>query len=216
MADLRLLPAYRIYREPEEGEQFCIFADPAESRDFCAAVAISKKHCDTPLIYNEVTESSQFGYELNKMATYLHNRTSVWPTIGVERNTGQATIYVLNTLNYPMMFRMVTFDTSVRKESEKVGWLTTEPTRRKMLDDLAQSIRQKVIKIYDKDVLDQLKCFVVKKGGKAEAESGKKDDLVMALAGSYQLYQLVPLYDDEDWSPTDKIDRREHSQWRFR
>ena len=67
MSDLsKMLPPFRVYREPEREEQFCIFGDPADARDYCAAVAVSKKHGDFPLVFNELTESSQFGYEIEK------------------------------------------------------------------------------------------------------------------------------------------------------
>ena len=207
-----LLPPFREYRELERNEQLCIFADPAESHDFCAAVAISKKHADTPLVYNEMTESSQFGYELEKMAKFIHNRTGFWPTVAVERNTGMATIHVLTVLNYPNMFRMRVFDSATYKESEKLGWLTTESTRRKMLDDFSLATRQGSCKVYDKEIIDQMYSFVVKKG-KPQAESGKKDDLVMAAAGAWQLYLTVPLQFTEEPEYDWKADR---DKWRLR
>lgn len=206
------LQPFRVYREPERGEQFCIFGDPAEARDYCAAVAVSKRSADFPLVYNDLTESSQFGYDLEKMAKYIQHRTGFWPTIAVERNTGQATIHVLTLLNYPNLYRMRVFDALAYKESEKIGWLTTEATKRKMLDDISLAIRQGISKIYDREVLDQMLSFV-KKGHKIEAESGKKDDLVIATAGAWQLYMTVPLqYTDEgdqDW----KLSK---DKWRFR
>ncbi len=213
MSDLsKMLPSFRVYREPERGEQFCIFGDPADARDFCAATAVSKKYGDFPLVFNELTESSQFGYEIEKMAKYIQHRTGFWPTVAVERNTGQGTIHVLSTLNYPNLYRMRIFDSTTYKESEKIGWLTTESSRRKMLDDLSLAARQGVAKIYDKEVLDQMFSFVVKKG-KPQAESGKKDDLVMATAGAWQLYLTVPLqYADEG----DQEWKTEREKWRFK
>ena len=213
MSDLaKMLPAFRVYREPERGEQLCVFGDPADARDFCAAVAVSKKHGDFPIVYNELTESSQFGYEIEKMAKYIQHRTGFWPNVAVERNTGQGTIHVLSTLNYPNLYRMRIFDSTTYRESEKIGWLTTESTRRKMLDDLSLAARQGVAKVYDKEIIEQMFSFVVKKG-KPQAESGKKDDLVMATAGAWQLYLTVPLqYADEgeqDW-------KLEKDKWRFR
>ena len=209
---LKLLTPFRVYREPQREEQFCIFGDPAEARDYCAAVAVSKKHADFPMVYNELTESSQFGYELEKMAKYIQHRTGIWPTIAVERNTGQATIHVLTTLNSPRMYRMQVFDAMAYKESEKLGWLTTQGTKRKMLDDLSVGVRQGIAKIYDRDIVDQMLSFVAK-GTKIEAESGKKDDLVIATAGSWQLYLTVPLFDTDeplyDW-------KEDREKWRLK
>ena len=127
-------------------------------------------------------ESSQFGYELNNIAKYIQMRTNNWPKMAVERNTGQATIFVLQQLNYPDLFRMVDFSSQAPREGGSVGWMTTghisggelRGTRRKMLDDLALAIKQQTMKIYDKEQLNQLKSFVVVKG-RAQARLNKKD-----------------------------------------
>jgi hypothetical protein len=177
----------RLYRELENGEQFCIFGDPAESQDYCAAVAVSKKHYDFPLVFNQIMESSQFGYELFYMAKYIQKRTGLWPRMAVERNTGAATIYVLKTLNYPDLFRMVDFTSINSAEKGEIGWVTSgslsggelQGTRRKMLDDLSLAINQGMVKMYDEEHIRQLKSFMYVKG-RAQARSNKKDDLVMA------------------------------------
>lgn len=209
-----MLPPFRIYRELDDEEQIMIFADPAESRDLCAAVAVSKKYADMPLVFNERIESSQFGYELQKIAKYIEHKTHQWPNIAVERNMGQATIHVLHILNYPNLYRMPVFDSASFKESEKIGWLTTEATRRKMLDDFALALRQKSVKIYDKEILDQMMAFIVREG-KPQAERGKHDDLVMAAAGAWQLYMTVPLnFDDSYYDPVET--EKERDKWRFR
>lgn len=210
----RKLEPFRTYRKLETDEHICIFADPADGLDYCAAVGISKKYQDTPIVYNNKTESSQFGHDLYHIAKYVEQFTHLWPTIGVERNTGQATIYVLVTFNYPDLFRMKVFDTSSAKESDKIGWLTTEATRKKMLDDLSLVLKQEQIKIYDKDIVDQLRSFVVNKRGRPQAESNKKDDLVIALAGAHQVDILTPKrevddFDIEGW-------RKEQLKWRFK
>lgn len=212
----------RVYRELEVGEQTVIFADPADSQDYCAAVVFSKKHYDFPIVFNEVIESSQFGYELNNLAKYVNNRTNLWPKMAVERNTGQATIFVLQQLNYPDLFRMVDFASTAPREGGGIGWVTTghlsggelQGTRRKMLDDLAHSIRQGVLKLYDKEQIRQLKSFVIVKGGRAQARSGKHDDLVMATAGAWQVAQLTPDVDFGDYDEGAMREQRE--KWRFK
>ncbi len=213
--------ACRIYRPLEVGEQLVIFADPADSKDYCAAVAFSKKHYDYPLVFNEVMESSQFGYELNNLAKYIELRTNLWPRMAVERNTGQATIFVLQQLNYPDMFRMVDFASTNMHEGGGVGWVTTgnitggelRGTRRKMLDDLALVIKQGRVKLYDQEQLKQMKAFVIVKG-RAQARANAKDDLVMATAGAWQVAELTPEADFGDYDP--EALRQAREKWRFR
>lgn len=215
------LEPVRLYRELEHGEQLVIFGDPAESQDYCAAVGISKKYYDAPLIFNEVMESSQFGYELNALGKYVFQKTGMYPKIAVERNTGQATIYVLKQLNYPDLFRMVDFSASATTEGGGIGWLTTGHwsggelmgTRRKMLDDLALGIRQGILKLYDAQQIRQLKSFVIV-NGRGQQRSGRKDDLVMATAGAWQIQMITPNIYLDDFD--DESFRREKDKLRFR
>ena len=211
-----------IYREPEYGEQFVVFADPADARDYCAAVACSKKRYDFPIVMNAIMESSQFGYDLYAFCKYIFTRTGMWPKLAVERNTGQATIYVLKTMNYQDLFRMVDFTSQGGSyEKGQVGWLTTghlhggelQGTRRKMLDDFSLALKQNQITLYDPTQIKQLKSFVIIKG-RAQARSNKKDDLVMASAGAWQIHLLTPsvdfgFFDEETF-------KQEKSKWRFR
>lgn len=212
----------RLYRELEMGEQIVVFADPADSQDFCAAVACSKKHYDFPLVQNEVMESSQFGYDLNSFCKYIFNKTGMWPKLAVERNTGQATIYVLKTLNYPDLFRMVDFSSQGGpQERGSIGWVTTghvsggelKGTRRKMLDDYALAVRQGQIKVYDEETLKQMREFKIIKG-KAQAKKHAHDDLVMASAGAWQIAQLTPSVDFYDFDQAEF--EAEQEKWRFR
>jgi hypothetical protein len=219
--ELNLSPV-RLYRELEWGEQLVVFADPAESQDFCAAVAFSKKHLDYPIVYNQITESSQFGYDLNNFCKYIYNRTQIWPVLAVERNVGQATLFVLQQLNYPRIFRMVDFSAQgVHAKQGGLGWLTTgslvggeiQGTRRKMLDDFALTLRQGQVTMYDEQQILQFKSFVVVKG-RAQARANTHDDLVMATCGAWQIHLLTPTEYLDDFD----IDafRQEQDKWRFR
>ena len=213
-------PAVHIYRQPEPGEQFVVFADPADSKDFCAAVACSKKKYDFPIVMNAQMESGQFGYELNNMCKYIFNITGIWPKLAVERNTGMATIHVLKQLNYPDLFRMVDSTSTNSHEGGSIGWVTTGSikggeligTRRKMLDDLALAVKQGEINLYDPTQLRQMMAFVIVKG-RAQAKSNKKDDLVMATAGAWQIQLLTPSIDFGFWDREEF--KKEQDKWRI-
>lgn len=215
------LPAVRLYRELEYGEQIVVFADPAESQDFCAAVALSKKHFDYPLVYNQITESSQFGYDLYNFCKYIYNRTQMWPVLAVESNVGQATLFVLQQLNYGRLFRMPDVTANNYTKQGNIGWRTTgslvggeiQGTRRKMLDDFALVLRQGQVTMYDEQQILQFKSFVVVKG-KAQARSNTKDDLVMATTGAWQIHLFTPqeFLDEFD---LDEF-RKSQENWRFK
>jgi len=159
-------------------------------------------------------ESSQLGHCLNHVGKWFNKKTGLWPCIAVERNVGASTIYVLKTLNYPNLFKMP--DSFVKEETatgENYGWSTNAASRPKMLDELALALRQKAIKIPSKRIVDELYGFIRNaKNGKPEADWGSHDDLVMALAIAWQLYQLVELQDldfDEGEVPDDAAKLKE-------
>lgn len=191
-----------LYRHPEANEFFCIGADPAEGGDNSTFIAISKKHADVIMVGQSKEESSQLGHELNHVGRWFEKKTGVFPSIAVEKNVGSGTIYVLKTLNYPNLFMMPgTFTSSDPTQSKDYGWSTNSATRPKMLDDLALAIRQQAIKIHDKSVVDELYGFIRhEKTGKPQADNGSTDDLVMALAITWQVYQIAanPTVDEFD------------------
>lgn len=180
-----------LYRQPEYGEQIVIGADPAEGGDNSTFVAISKKTADVVMIGKSKEESSQLGHSLNHVGKWFQKLTGTFPIIAIERNTGSACIYVLKELNTPNLFKMPTsFTATVERDQDNYGWVTSSSTRPKMLDDLALVIRQKGIGIHSKEVIDELFTFIRHiKTGKAQADIGCKDDLVMALAIAWQVYQ---------------------------
>ena len=180
----------KIYRQLEIGEDLTCGGDPGEGVSYCAAVAISKKYHDVPLTFHSRIESSQFGYELNKMGLFIHKKTGGWPLIAVERNIGQATIAKLLDLDYPSgkLYKQKTFDRVAQKVEERIGWMTSSANRRKMLDEMAMDIRQKSLKIYDADILKEMLTFVInERTGEPRPESGSFSDLIMATAIANQL-----------------------------
>ena len=193
---------FKLYREPAYEEELVIAADPADGgSDFCAAVAKSRKHHDTVMVFHGHMESGQFGHEAYRMAKFIQRRTNIWPIIGPERNTGMAMIYVLQELNYPRLFRMPNNLAVVDKPMEKkIGWVTNMATRQKMLDDLALSIRQHINIIPDEETVLELIAFIRNpRTGKPEAMPGKHDDLVMAEAIAWQILQFTPANSPTDW-----------------
>lgn len=61
-----------------------------------------------------------------------------------------------------------------------------------MLSMLKEAIDNRLITIYDKPTVNEMFSFIVSQTSsswKAQAEQGAHDDLIMALAGAWQLYQ---------------------------
>lgn len=119
------------------------------------------------------------------------------------------------------MFRMVDFTAQSSTEGGGMGWVTTghwsggelQGTRRKMLDDFALALKQGIVKMYDPDQIKQFKSFV-RIGGHGQQMPNKKDDLVMATCGAWQVQQLTPTMYLDDFDAEEF--KKEHEKWRFK
>ena len=203
-----------LFRNPEPDEFIVIGADPAEGHDNSVFVAISKSKGDVVMLSQSKEESSQLGHTLNHTGKWINKQTGMYPCIAVERNVGSASLYVLKTLNYPNLFRMPdSYTKTLEAQTENYGWVTSSATRPKMLDDLAMAVRQRAIIIPSKQIVDEMFTFIREaKTGKAQADVGCHDDLVMAMAIAWQVYSTAetPMSDEEidRYQPTDEDKRK--------
>lgn len=183
------------FREPQAGEFFVVFADTAAGgNDNCAVQFLSSKWLDVPLVYHSRVTASYMTPQLYDELNHLYDVTGVQPIVAFERNNGGAfELDRLARLNRLQKFRVYTMKTldvyGSLADTGKLGWDTNTATRPKMLRELKDAIEGQLLHIYHRQTVNELFSFVVKPSGKAEAEDGAHDDLVMSLAGAWQLYQ---------------------------
>jgi len=188
----------RQYRKIERGEFFVVGVDTAAGGlDSCVAQFMSKTNTDIPLIYSEQITATEMTPKLKAMLDKIYDMTGVRPCVAFERNNGglfeMERLSRLNRDDKFYLYEMFNYGNrdSAQDETYKIGWETNSATRPKMLSDLKEAIDHKLIKIYDRATIEELFSFVVvqmKTRWKAAADVGKHDDLVMALAITYQLY----------------------------
>lgn len=188
---------FRQYRKIESGEFFCIFADTsAGMNDYCACQFLSKSRLDVPLVYHEKIVATEMTPKLLTVLERIFDVTQVKPIIAYERNNGglfeMERLAQMNRLNKFDIFRMPNAGKIDNADAVKLGWDTTTATRPKMLQDLKEAIDHRLIRVYDKPTVDELYSFILvqtSSAWKAQAESNAHDDLVMSLAGAWQLQQ---------------------------
>ena len=110
--------------------------------------------------------------------------------LGVERNNhGHSTLNTLeNTLEYDNLFSMIRYNTKTKKETDQVGWQTTEQSKFLMLDELDTAHRNEEIIILDIRIISEM-MGIQKENGKV-AVNGK--DLTVAIAIANQLLKYEP------------------------
>lgn len=191
---------WRQYREFQRGEQIVIFADTSYGAgDYCAVQFLSKTNVDVPLVYHSKTIATNMTNEILPVIEKIHDITGIKPVVAYERQNGGAfemeRLAGLNRSGKFDIFKMPNKGNVENAEATKLGWDTTTASRPTMLQDLKDAIDHRALTVYDKPTVTELYSFVLVQTTstiKAQAERGAHDDLVMSLAGAWQLYQIVP------------------------
>lgn len=190
---------FRRYRTYKPNEFYVVFADTAwGGLDYCAAQFLCKTTLDVPVVYHSKTIASEMTPLIHTELERIFDETKVKPVVCFERNNGGiAEIERLATLNRNGKYRIYVEkqgvgSTDVVSDSVRLGWTTTSASRPTMLSMLKEAIDNRLITIYDKPTINEMFAFIISQTSsswKAQAEQGAHDDLIMSLAGAWQLYQ---------------------------
>lgn len=190
---------FRRYRTYRPGEFYVVGADTAwGGTDYCSAQFLCKSALDIPVVYHSKVLASEMTPLIHLELERIYNETKVKPVVAFETNNGgTAEIERLATLNREGKYRIYTQKknigtTDVVEDTVKLGYTTTSATRPIMLSMLKECIDNKLITIYDKPTINEFFSFIISQTSsswKAQAEQGAHDDLIMALAIAWQLYQ---------------------------
>lgn len=191
--------SFRRYRDYQVGEFIVCFADTAAGgSDYCAAQFLSKTKLDFPVVYHSRTIATEMTPLIHLELERIYDVTHVMPVVAFERNNGGVfELERLAGLNHSGKYTIYQQKTNVgttsdTKESSRLGWDTNSATRPQMLQAWKEAFDKRLPIIYDRPTINEHFSFVVMQKSsswKAQAESGAHDDLVMASAGAWQLYQ---------------------------
>jgi hypothetical protein len=190
---------FRRYREYKQGEFFVVFADTAwGGTDYCATQFLSKTSLDVPVVYHSKVIATEMTPLIHTELEKIFDQTRVKPVVAFERNNGGvAEMERLAKLNrngkYTIYVEKLKAGTTEGVEdSVRYGWTTTSASRPTMLSMLKEAVDNKLIRIYDRPTINEMFSFIVSQTSsswKAQAENGAHDDLIMSLAGAWQLVQ---------------------------
>lgn len=191
--------SFRRYRTYQKGEFFVVGVDTSwGGTDYCVAQFLSKTNLDIPVVYHSKALATEMTPLIHLELEKIFDQTGVKPVVAFERNNGGvAEIERLATLNRNGKYIIYTEKSNIGTtedvgETIKLGWTTSSASRPIMLSMLKECIDNKLITIYDKPTVNEMFSFIVSQTSsswKAQAEQGSHDDLIMALAIAWQLYQ---------------------------
>ncbi len=176
-----------IWEYPDYNKSYIVTADVArgDGGDYSAFHVIDVEGCEQVAEYKSQINTREFGHMLVSVATEYNNALLVientnigWDVVNtvIEKN--------YNNLYYsPRSYGDMTMDKYIDKmESEQVipGFTNSMKTRPLVISKMESYIREKNFIFHSKRLLEELKVFIWH-NGKAQAQSGYNDDLVMSL-----------------------------------
>lgn len=176
----------QVYKKPEKNKFYCIGADVAEgliNGDYSVAVVIDDK-LDIVAKWKGHIDPDLFGDILVDLGMY-YNEAYIAPE---NNNHGLTTIKQMLKREYYNVFYTKTYDRINDQYSKKVGWSTNLRTKPMAIDKLAEYIREEFLGIYDDEIINELFTYVIDDKGRTNAQAGKHDDCVMALAICLQAF----------------------------
>jgi phage terminase large subunit len=167
-----------IYCPPEEDGAYVIGADTAgEGSDFFAAQVLDNRTGVQVAVLHSEYDEDVFAKQMYCLGVYYGQAL-----IGIEANFSTYPIRELERLGYDRQYVREAEDRFTHRMTESFGVKTTAVTRPVMLAALVQVVREQTDTLMDRATLGELLTFVRNEKGRAEAQYGAHDDLVMALA----------------------------------
>lgn len=186
---------FKYFRPLQRGEFIVAFVDPSfGGGDNTAGQFISQKWLDQPMVYHSNVTITAATPIIHLELVRIHKETGIEPIVAFENNNGGSfemeRLAQLNRYGDYRIYTMKQIDPTGRLvDTGRIGWDTNSATRPKMLRELKNGVESELLHIYHRKTLDELFSFIISPTGKPEAEQGAHDDLVMALAGAWQLCQ---------------------------
>ena len=112
--------------------------------------------------------------------------------IAIEANFSTFPNRELQRLHYPTIYVRETFDQIRPDVQDRFGFKTTSVTRPAIITQLVEIVRENIEWINDRETLQEMLSFIRNAKGRAEAEQGTHDDLVMGLAIAYEALHQLP------------------------
>lgn len=167
-----------IYAPPQPGVPYVIGADTAgDGSDYFAAHVLDNRTGEQAAVLHSRFDEDVFAQQLFCLGMHYNEAL-----IGVESNFSTYPIRELERLGYTNQVMRTRMDRFTQRATHSYGVRTTAQTRPVMLATLARVIRTDCRMLHDRATLNELLTFVRNEKGRAEAQQGAHDDLVMALA----------------------------------
>jgi len=202
----------RIFEEPKTGYPYVIGGDTAgDGSDYFTGQVLNNVSGE-----QVATLLHQFDEDLYTRQMYCLGRYYNMALEGIEVNFSTYPVKELSRLGYYKQYTREKVDTYTGSLQKTYGFRTDKLSRPLIIANLVQIVREHPELINDIPTLEEMLTFVRNEKGKAEAQEGKHDDLIMGLAIAYHIRTQQSGYvDDYNQVPDDDEDEddRKEENW---
>lgn len=179
-----------IYEEVKEYHPYVTGGDTAgEGSDANVLQVLNNTNGKQACKYKTVKDSDIFAKQCFAIGLYYNEAL-----MNIETNYNAGVVGNMQRWNYPRFYRREVYDQIAKQNREAYGFRTTTVTRPVILDRLIPIVRDRADLIMDYETLTEMQTFCLNATGKKyEAQDGKHDDHVMALAIAYESYASMQM-----------------------
>lgn len=181
----------KVWEYPDKYSSYVIGGDVAEGKeggDFSALNVIENKTLRTVAKFKGRIPPNEFAN-----ISYALGKWYNWAYVGIEANAGLWVLTELFEKEYPNLYYREQIDSITHKVNSQLGFLTSEKTRKPLLDNLLSLINKYDDIWLNEDFLRECLVFVRNENGRPEAMQSENDDEIIATAISYMIRDNAPV-----------------------
>lgn len=173
----------KIYEDVKKGYPYVLSGDTAgEGSDYFTGHVLNNTNGKQVAVIKQEFDEIEYTRQMYCLGKYYNDAL-----IGIEANYTTYPIQELERLEYPKQYVREKEDTYTKKHDKAYGFKTTSITRPLILGELQTIMKELIELIVDVDTLKEGLTFIKNEKGRAEAQQGYHDDLIMGLAIAYYI-----------------------------
>lgn len=166
-----------IYTQPKPQQPYVIGGDTAgEGSDKFTAQVLDNSTGQQVAVLAQAYDEDEYAKQVYCLGWYYH-----YALVAVEVNFSTHPVRVLEQLHYPNLYQREVFDTYTGAMRHAFGFHTNSATRPVLVGELVEYFRDSLHLVADTPTLQEALAFIRNSRGRAEAEAGEHDDLLMGL-----------------------------------
>ena len=197
----------KIYKDVQENEPYVIGGDTAgEGSDNFIGEVLDNISGEQVAELSHQTDEDLYARQMYCLGMYYNQAL-----IGLEVNFSTFPEKELERLEYPKLFQRQIEDSQTHKYQLKGGFKTTSITRPIIIAGLVEVVRENTDTINSEELLRECLSFVKNDRGRAEAEQGKHDDRVMAMAIAHYIRPQQDMTIKKEYKPTEEEEMQQRN-----